>query len=332
MARCIVTAIVLLLAFPPPITPAIGAEPAAGPYGRQVREQLVRLEGESPAARARAAESLGFLRAYAAEAALAERLRDDRSPEVRRNAALALAWCGGRGAVPPLLAALDDRDWLTAQAAHVALTNLTGMEFPFDAAAPAPERAVQARGWREWWAAVPPDRPPDDVLKLLGGEEVLAARAVASDAPAPNPALGRRVTASTTYKGPPSVLTDGYVGPEYWQTKFVDPPQWCTLDLGRPTDVHRVIVHQYSEAFVMTGYEVAVSLDGKSFEPVERRRPEPRHPGGRFPRAQGPLRAHHQLWCEKPHLPHDVLRDRDQPADGRGARAGTAQGIVAGRA
>ena len=46
---------------------------------------------------------------------------------------MALAWCGGREAVAPLLVALDDRDWVTRQAAHVALTNLTGMEKPFDA-------------------------------------------------------------------------------------------------------------------------------------------------------------------------------------------------------
>jgi len=270
MLRWILALFVLVLPFVPMSRSNAENPTPQEPYNRQVRENLTALRSTSPAVRGRAAEALGFLRAYAAEPALAERLRGDRSPEVRRNAALALAWCGGRTAVPPLLTALDDRDWLVAQAAHVALTNLTGMEFPFDAAAPAPNRAAQAKAWRDWWAAVPPDRPPDDVLELLGGREVLAARAVASDAPAANPALGRRVTASTTYKGPPSVLTDGYVGPEYWQTKNVDPPQWCTLDLGRPTDVHRVIVHQYSEAFVMTGYEVAVSLDGKSFEPVER--------------------------------------------------------------
>jgi len=173
MTRCVVTAIGLLLAVTPAMTAATGAEPTAGPYDRQVREQLVRLEGAAPDVRAAAAEALGFLRAYAAEAALVERLRDDRSAEVRRSAALALAWCGGRKAVPPLLSALDDRDWLTAQAAHVALTNLTRMELPFAAAAAAPERAAQAKAWREWWAAQPPDRPPDAVVKLLGGKEAL---------------------------------------------------------------------------------------------------------------------------------------------------------------
>jgi len=241
------------------------------PYEHQVAQNAARLKSDSSTVRARAAEALGFLRAYAAEAALIERLRDDRSASVRCKAALSLGWCGGRKAVPPLLAALDDRDWQTAQAAHVALTNLTGMEFPFDAAGPSDKRTSQARRWRDWWAAVSPDQPPGDVLDLLGGDEVLARPVVLPAARPDSPTLGKPVTASTTYRGPPGVLTDGYVGPLYWQTKFVDPPQSCTVDLGQPVDVHRVIVHQYGPQFVMTSYEVAVSLDGQSFDAVERR-------------------------------------------------------------
>ena len=187
----------------------------SGPYDRQVADGLAKLESDSPATRAGAAEALGFLRAYAAQQALVERL-GDRSVEVRRQVAMALAWCGGRKAIPPLLAALDDDDRVTRQAAHVALTNLTGMEFPFDSHASPKRRAAQTKVWRDWWAAVPTDRPPKEVLALLIGPKNLA--------------RGRSVTASTTYKGPPDVLIDGQIGPEYWQTKNVQPPQWCTID------------------------------------------------------------------------------------------------------
>ena len=141
-----------------------------GPYDAQVAENVAKLRDASPTARAAAAEALGFLRAYAAEDVLIGRLEDD-SQQVRRQAAMALAWCGGRKAVGPLLATLDDDDWLVRQAAHVSLTNLTGMEFPFHSTASTPKRADQAARWRAWWAAVPHDRPPQDVLRLLAGNE-----------------------------------------------------------------------------------------------------------------------------------------------------------------
>ena len=153
------------------ITAAAGASRSNAigldPFARQVAEQSARLVSESPGTRAGAAEALGFLRAYSAETALIERL-GDASAQVRREAALALAWCGGRLAVEPLIATLDDRDPLTAQAAWVALTNLTGMEFPFDALADGVIRKAQVERWRTWWIEQPRDAPPRDVLILLG--------------------------------------------------------------------------------------------------------------------------------------------------------------------
>ena len=115
-----------------------------GPYAGQVNQQLRNLVSKSVAVRAGAVEALGVLRARAAEDALLARLSDP-SSRVRREAALALAWCGGRKAVRPLLVALDDEDWVTRQAAHVALTNLTGMQFPFESTADHAVRAGQAR-------------------------------------------------------------------------------------------------------------------------------------------------------------------------------------------
>ncbi len=232
---------------------------AANPYRQQVEEHVAGLQAAEPQVRTAAAEALGFVRAHEAESALVAALGDE-SAEVRRQAALALAWCGGRASAPSLLAALDDADWTVRQSAHVALTNLTGMEFPFRSLDPPERRAEQARVWRAWWAAVPSDRPPTEVLDLLTAPDNLARR--------------RSATASTTYRGPPDVLLDGQIGPDYWQTKLVAPPQWCTIDLGRPTDVAEVVVHQYSPEFVMTEYELATSLDGQSFDVVRRERGE----------------------------------------------------------
>jgi HEAT repeat protein len=231
-----------------------GNTPVAGPYLQQVAEQLLRLEADSVEVRAGAAEALGFLRAYEAEPQLLARLGDS-SPEVRRRVALALGWCGGRRAVGPLLAALNDRHWDVRQAAWVALTNLTGLEWPFNAVASDDQRNAQARVWRDWWHSVPADRPPAEVLKLLEAAK----------------GLGFVVTASTTYKGPAEILTDGQIGPAYWQTKNVQPPQWCQIDLRRTAQIRQVVVHQYGPGFCMTDYELATSLDGQHFEPVVRR-------------------------------------------------------------
>lgn len=233
--------------------PTTASAAAPGPFDQQVAENLAKLNNDSATVRAGAIEALGFLRAYRTEPQLIAALHDG-APEVRRQAAMALAWCGSRTAVEPLLAALSDDDWLTRQAAHVSLGNLTGMEFEFDSTGSAATRAEQIEAWQKWWATVPADRPPQEVLALLEGGKNLAS--------------GRRVTASTTYKGPPDVLVDGEIGPGYWQTKFVKPPQWVCLDLGQEKEFGRVVVHQYSNKFVMTGYELAVSSDNKTFDVV----------------------------------------------------------------
>ena len=142
-------------------SPTCVAEPVAttGPYARQVDQQVRLLASGEAQRRVAAADALGFLRAQQATPALAERLRDE-SPDVRRSAALALAWCGGRDSVPPLLRALDDADWSVRQSAWVSLTNLTGMDFPFDALAKPRVRDKQLAAWRTWWASVPEGEVP----------------------------------------------------------------------------------------------------------------------------------------------------------------------------
>ena len=228
---------------------------STSPYDLQVTESVAKLSDASPSVRQRAVEALGFLRAYQAEAMLLARLSDE-AAAVRRQAALALGWCGGRASVGPLLATLDDPDPLTRQSAHVALANLTGMEFPFNAFASETERVRQAEAWRDWWKRVPLDQPPAEVLALLAAPDTSANQWA--------------VTASSIYRGPPEVLVDGELAPGFWQTKGVAPPQWCQLDLGAPTEVRQVTIHQYGPGFCMTNYEVGISLDGVSFERVAR--------------------------------------------------------------
>ena len=240
---------------------APGDVPPAGPHARQVAEQTAALKSSSPRVRGGAAEALGYLRAWAAADALADALADS-SPVVRREAAMSLGWCGGRSAVKPLLAALDDKDWTVRQAAWVALTNLTGMEFPFDALAKPPARQAQARKWRDWWAKVPDDHPPKDVMALLG----VAARRTG------NLALGCKVSLSSVYRGPAAVLTDGALQPGFWQTKNVPFPQHCTVDLGKEKKFACVVVHQYGSGFCMTDFALSTSADGRTFKQVLRRK------------------------------------------------------------
>ncbi|MCP4874196.1 MAG: hypothetical protein GY896_01810, partial [Gammaproteobacteria bacterium] len=213
------------------------ADESSDPYARQVAEQTAKLYSHSEHTRAGAAEALGFLRAYGAEESLIERLFD-KSAYVRRQVAMALAWCGSRKAIAPLLDSLEDADAVTRQAAHVALTNLTGMEFPFNTMAPSPNRTAQITVWRNWWKTAPSDRPPAEVIELIEGWK--------------HQPHGGSVTVSSTYRGPPEALTDGLLGPGFWQTKNVPFPQWCIIDLGQIQQISRIIIHQYGPGFVLT--------------------------------------------------------------------------------
>lgn len=227
------------------------------PYDRQIDRALAQLADPQPARRATALEQLGFLRAYRAEPACLAALHDT-YPSVRRQAAMALAWCGSRNAVAPLLAGLDDHDWLVRQAAHASLSNLTGMEFPFDGLAEAEIRTAQAGGWREWWKAQPAHQAPADVLTLLEGSQNLA--------------LGRPVLCSSIYRGPGEVLTDGETSGHFWQTKNVPFPQWCTVDLGTTREISSVVVFQFAPKYCLTDYELTLSDDNVHFRPLVRER------------------------------------------------------------
>ena len=224
----------------------------AGPFDAQVDESVAGLKDPSAAVRYRSAERLGYLATDAAEPPLVEALGDD-DDEVRRAAAMALGWCGTRASLRPLAVALDDPDWTVRQAAHVSLTNLSGMEFPFNALGKLESRKSQARHWRRWVAAVPHRTAPPEILALVP-EKIFG--------------IGYSVEFSSIYKGSAEALFDGHLRPGYWQTKNVKTPQWVLVDLVEPRVIDRVVVYQHSERFVMAGWEVAVSVDGKTYETV----------------------------------------------------------------
>jgi HEAT repeat protein len=123
---------------------ATGKEEAAALIGH--------LKGSDEGLKISSAQRLSVFRDPEAAPALASLLNDS-SREVRVASAMALAACGTRESVSPLLAALSTGDPLTAQAAVVALENLTGHREEFNGFASPAERAIQAEKWRAWFAS-----------------------------------------------------------------------------------------------------------------------------------------------------------------------------------
>jgi HEAT repeat protein len=139
------------------------------PFNSQVEIFISRLKSGSENGRVDAAEALGYMRAYDACDALMSVMSDE-SVSIRREAAMSLAWCGDRRAVDVLLGALNDHDWVVAQAAWVSLNNLTGMEFEFDALAHKDVRRSQVTLWRTWWEGVKGNLPGKDIHGLLNSK------------------------------------------------------------------------------------------------------------------------------------------------------------------
>jgi hypothetical protein len=153
LSRPIVAGILCVLCVVVRLAAPAEAHVPCDPYHHQGQEKIVALQSSDPGVRSRATQALGYMRYYPAEEALIEVLKSDRSEEVRRNAALSIGWCGGRRSLMPLVDRLADEDWNVRQSAWVALTNITGMEHPFDALA---DRSLRGRR-REFGAnGVPP--------------------------------------------------------------------------------------------------------------------------------------------------------------------------------
>ncbi|MCY3023711.1 MAG: alpha-L-rhamnosidase N-terminal domain-containing protein [Planctomycetota bacterium] len=104
---------------------------------QEVAALIGQLKGGDEGLKLSAAQRLAIFRDRAAAAALAERLRDE-CREVRVASAFALA-------------ALSDPEPLAAQAAAVALENLTGHTEAFNAFARQGAGEQQAQAWREWF-------------------------------------------------------------------------------------------------------------------------------------------------------------------------------------
>lgn len=141
------------------------ADPLATGAG-EVASLIEQLRGDNGDLRISAAQRLSIFRDPAAAVALAERLPQGRREE-RVAAAMALAACGNRQSVGPLLDALGDADPLVAQAAAVALENLTGHAEPFDAFADAGRRQLQAGQWRKWFADNPWEQVEQELIRRL---------------------------------------------------------------------------------------------------------------------------------------------------------------------
>jgi HEAT repeat protein len=119
--------------------------------GEQESDTLIaHLLGTDEGLKISSAQRLAIYRAAKAAPALAECL-SSKSLEVRVAAAMALATCGARESIPPLLAALADPEPLAAQACAVALENLTGCSNAFNAFAVPKVRASQVAEWRDWF-------------------------------------------------------------------------------------------------------------------------------------------------------------------------------------
>lgn len=118
---------------------------------QQVAALLASLRSGDAAQATSAAARLSIFRDPAATPALVERLSDS-SREVRLAACMALAACGSRESIEPLLEQLTSREPLVAQAAAIAIENLTGFAEPFDAFSSDSERERQADRWRTWFA------------------------------------------------------------------------------------------------------------------------------------------------------------------------------------
>jgi HEAT repeat protein len=117
----------------------------------EVNALIKQLRRDDPAIRTSAAQVLAIFRDPRAASALAGALNDV-SRETRLAAAVALAACGTRESVPPLLRSLDDDDPVVAQASAMALENLTGHSEPFNPFGNEMDQKNGAQAWGNWFA------------------------------------------------------------------------------------------------------------------------------------------------------------------------------------
>jgi HEAT repeat protein len=149
------------------------AEGIAPELADQVQALTKSLRDSDAALRISSAQRLAILRDRAAAPELAGTLRDP-VREVRMHAAFALAACGDRQSIGPLAETLDDPDALVAQAAHVALENLTGHTEAFDPFRDPPGKRKGAEAWRKWMRTCDWSRVEQELIVRLDSADPLA--------------------------------------------------------------------------------------------------------------------------------------------------------------
>ncbi len=135
-----------------------------------VAELITFLKGTDTDLKVSSAQRLGIFRDAAAAPALIDCLKDE-SREVRLAAVMAVATCGTRQSVEPLLAALSDRDPLVAQGASIALENITGHSEAFNPFVRANKRAAEDAKWRDWFAATSFDKIEAELVERMKSKD-----------------------------------------------------------------------------------------------------------------------------------------------------------------
>jgi len=153
------------------------SEPLAG-GAQDVAALVSQLRSNEAGLRISAAQRLSIFRDRRAAEALCD-LRIDSVREVRVAGMIALSACGNRESVGPLISTLTDPDPLVAQAAAMALENLTGRVEPFNGFADMEQSARQARRWKRWFTYMSWERTENALIERLASSDRDVARRAA---------------------------------------------------------------------------------------------------------------------------------------------------------
>ncbi|MCP4593418.1 MAG: HEAT repeat domain-containing protein, partial [bacterium] len=137
---------------------------------QEVTTLISQLRGADAGLRISAAQRLSIFRDPRAALALSE-LRVDSVREVRVAAIIALSACGNRESVRSLLNTLTDPDPLVAQAAAMALENLTGHVELFNGFADMRQSALQAQRWKQWFTDTSWERIENALVERLDSSD-----------------------------------------------------------------------------------------------------------------------------------------------------------------
>ena len=128
------------------------------------------LEHGNEEKRTSAATRLAIFRNSKAASALAKHLAKG-SQERRVAAGFALATCGTRESVGPLLELLSSTNPTVSQTAYIALENITGHTQPFDAYTTRKRRMAQAEACRKWFTSTNWSSIEQDLISRLADSD-----------------------------------------------------------------------------------------------------------------------------------------------------------------